>query len=119
MSKPTTSHQPTMDALDAQHALGHYELKQAGFDVQIHSQNRPHHPVATVHKGGRLSEERDAHARLFAAAPDLLNGCNSLLGLIHLISSRSDFPPDIKLLLANNHRIIDAQAAIAKATGEK
>src|SRR5688572_10620114 len=31
-----------------------------------------------------------ANARLIAAAPDLLNGCRALLGLIQLISSRDD-----------------------------
>jgi hypothetical protein len=57
-----------------------------------------------------------ANARLIAAAPDLLNGCRALLGLIQLISGRDDIASELQEVLGSNHRIAEAEAAIAKAT---
>ena len=56
-----------------------------------------------------------ADARLIAAAPDLLDGCNALLGLLQLIAGRDDVSPELRDVLATNHRIAEAKAAIAKA----
>jgi hypothetical protein len=60
----------------------------------------------------------EADANLIAAAPDLLNGCNALLGLLQLICGRDDILPEIRDHLTNSHRIDEAKAAVAKATGE-
>jgi hypothetical protein len=59
-----------------------------------------------------------ANARLIAAAPDLLNGCNALLGLLQIVCIRDDVPSDIRRIFeGGNHRIEEARGAIAKATG--
>src|SRR5690554_1806159 len=63
-----------------------------------------------------IAAEREANARLIAAAPSLLNGCNALLGLIDLVSGRDDMPAAIKEALRDNHRINEARAAIKMAT---
>lgn len=60
----------------------------------------------------------NADARLISAAPELLDGCNAILGLITLISGRDDISPEIREALTNSHRIDDARAAIRKATGD-
>lgn len=57
------------------------------------------------------------NARLISAAPDLLEVCVGLLGLLQLIGSRSDVCDDIRHATTNNHRVLAAQAAIAKARG--
>jgi hypothetical protein len=57
----------------------------------------------------------EANARLIAAAPDLKNGCNALLGLISLILARDDLTPELREVLTNNHRIDEAHNAIVKA----
>ena len=54
-------------------------------------------------------------ARLIAAAPDLYDGCNALLGLLQLVCGRSDVPPEIKAILETSHRRREALAAVAKA----
>ncbi len=67
---------------------------------------------------GLTADENRANARLIAAAPDLLDGCNALLGLIQLIESRDDLPPTLRQALVGNHRVEEALAAIRKATGD-
>jgi hypothetical protein len=62
-------------------------------------------------------EEVEANARLIAAAPDLLDGCNALLGLLQLLSHRDDISDDVREFLTKGHRIDEAEAAVAKATG--
>lgn len=62
--------------------------------------------------------EREANARLIAAAPDLLDGCNALLGLLQLISHRFDVSDQLRDVLLTNYRVNEAKAAIAKARGE-
>lgn len=59
-----------------------------------------------------------ANARLIAAAPDLVDGINALLGLIQLVSARADMPPQIQEALRVSHRVEEARAALAKATGD-
>lgn len=59
--------------------------------------------------------EELANARLIAAAPELLDGCNALLGLIQLISGRDDLTPELREVLRTNHRIAEGEAAVAKA----
>lgn len=61
------------------------------------------------------NEQCEANARLIAAAPDLLDACNGLLGLLQLISGRPDLPVGLDDLLLLNHRTVAARAAIAKA----
>jgi hypothetical protein len=58
-----------------------------------------------------------APAKAVEGASELLNGCNALLGLIQLVCGRDDIPPAIKEALENSHRVTEARAAIAKATG--
>lgn len=55
----------------------------------------------------------EADALLIAAAPDLLNACNALLGLMHLIEPRCD--DTLLEIVRRNHRVEEAKAAIAKA----
>lgn len=61
------------------------------------------------------SDEALANAQLIAAAPDLYNGCNALLGLIQLVCNRDDMPPEIRKVLQENHRTIEARDACMKA----
>jgi hypothetical protein len=62
-----------------------------------------------------LARASKADARLIAAAPDLVDGCNALLGLIQLVCARKDMPLDIKRALESSHRVDEARAALAKA----
>lgn len=61
--------------------------------------------------------EAVANAYLIAAAPDLYDGCNAMLGLIQLILGRDDLTDDLRKVLdaQKSHRIGEAQQAIAKA----
>jgi hypothetical protein len=73
-----------------------------------------------THPGGewecRLAEHA-ANAHLIAAAPDLFDGCNALLGLIQLVCARDDMPPEIREALETSHRREEARIAVAKARG--
>jgi hypothetical protein len=60
--------------------------------------------------------EELANARLIAAAPELFDGCNALLGLLQLVSGRDDLTPELREVLRTNHRVAEAEAAVAKAT---
>lgn len=60
-----------------------------------------------------------ANARLIAAAPELFNGCNALLGLLQLLSHRDDISDEVREFLTVGHRIDEAEAAVAKARGEQ
>jgi hypothetical protein len=62
----------------------------------------------------RSLKEHIANARLIAAAPELLDGCNALLGLIQLVCARDDMPAAIREALTTSHRVEEARAAIAK-----
>jgi hypothetical protein len=66
----------------------------------------------------RKLNEQDANARLIAAAPELYNGCNALLGLIQLLAANPETPPALLHILTEHHRIIEAERAVAKARGE-
>lgn len=62
--------------------------------------------------------EAIANARLIAAAPCLYSGCSAMLGLVQLILNRDDLSPELRAVLqADNHRIAEAEAALAKADG--
>ena len=54
-------------------------------------------------------------APIIAAAPDLVNGINALLGLLQLVCMRDDMPAGIKDALQTSHRVDEAKAALAKA----
>jgi len=45
----------------------------------------------------------------------LINGCNALLGLIQLVTSRDDMPPEIRQALETSHRLEEARAALLKS----
>lgn len=64
-------------------------------------------------------EECEANVYLIVAAPDLLNGCNALLGLCTLLLARDDLPSDVRKVLTDNHRIAEARAAVARAKGRE
>jgi hypothetical protein len=68
-------------------------------------------PTAQPTEGEEL-----ANARLIAAAPELFDGCNALLGLLQLVSGRDDVTPELREVLRTNHRVAEAEAAVAKAT---
>lgn len=77
--------------------------------------------IADAHFSSTLARcvpvaEMQANARLIAAAPELLDGCNALLGLIQLVCARDDMPAAIREALETSHRVDEARAAIAKAT---
>lgn len=70
-------------------------------------------------KYGILADEEGANGRMMAAAPDLYNGVNALLGLVQIIAGRDDVPSDIRRIFeSGNHRIEEARAAILKAVKE-
>lgn len=46
----------------------------------------------------------------------LIDGVNALLGLIQLISGRSDLTPDLREVLKDNHRVKEAEACLASIT---
>jgi hypothetical protein len=73
--------------------------------------------VGRLYCGPEFCDEINANATLVAAAPDLKDGCNALLGLIQLVCARDDMPPAIREALETSHRIAEARAAIAKAEG--
>jgi hypothetical protein len=63
-------------------------------------------------------DSRDrANARLIAAAPNLKDGCNALLGLLQLLAARDDVSDDLRKALTSGHRIDEARAAVAKSEG--
>lgn len=77
----------------------------------------PERFVATA-AGQEDAAERLANAYLIAAAPDLYSGCSAMLGLVQLILNRDDLSPELRSVLqADNHRIAEAVAALAKADG--
>jgi hypothetical protein len=43
--------------------------------------------------------DAEANARLIAAAPELYNGCNALLGLIQLLAANHETPPALLRIL--------------------
>ena len=59
-----------------------------------------------------------ANEALIAAAPELYNGVNALLGLLQLLAANPDTPPALLRILTENHRIAEAERAAAKARGE-
>lgn len=73
----------------------------------------PRVPIATVGgMGWHLGEEAArANARLIAAAPDLLNMCERLLGFAHHYA-------DASATLAAEGMLANAKALIAQAKGE-
>ena len=71
--------------------------------------------IALIPANNRPIGEVIANADLFVAAPDLVNGCNALLGLIQLVCGRDDIPAEIKEALESSHRVGEARAAVIKA----
>ncbi|HEY2105555.1 MAG TPA: hypothetical protein VGH29_07205 [Candidatus Binataceae bacterium] len=59
--------------------------------------------------------ERNANAKLIASAPDLIDALHGLIGLVQLIIPTLAEPQ--RSAVADNHRLVAARAAIAKATG--
>ena len=58
------------------------------------------------------------NALLLAAAPDLLDACEGLLGLLRILQLRPDCSERMVLTMQGNHRVAKAHAAIAKATAK-
>jgi hypothetical protein len=74
----------------------------------------------TANLAWSIGDETDeANARLIAAAPELYNGCNALLGLIQLLAANHETPPALLRILTEHHRIAEAEKAVAKARGEQ
>jgi hypothetical protein len=66
-------------------------------------------PVAHV------SPYHEKQIPLVASAPELLGALRGLVGLTELLRLRDDLPVNVYAILASNHRVRDAIAAIAKA----
>lgn len=82
--------------------------------MDIKSTSDPFHiRLAGVH-GSRPREEREANARLIAAAPDLLAACQALIQYQQLIDDDADVKTG--LLDAYAKAFEGAEAAIAKTT---
>ena len=64
-----------------------------------------------------FGNEADAH--LIAAAPQLYDGCNALLGLLQLLLNRDDLPAEVREAMQTSHRVGEARAALALARGEQ
>jgi hypothetical protein len=91
-------------------------------DDEIEQRYPPHRSVAEVVSLPKSADpdrkEQNANARLIAAAPELYDGCNAMLGLVQLILGRDDLSSELREVLTTNHRIAEAEAATAKARGE-
>lgn len=61
-----------------------------------------------------LGDGNLADARLIAAAPELYDATNALLGLVQMILGRADVSDKLRADIAGNHRLEEARAAIAK-----
>lgn len=71
------------------------------------------------HVASTWAGPHEANARLIAAAPALYSGCSALLGLIQLVLNRNDLSAELRAALQpDNHRIAEAEAALALARGE-
>lgn len=95
----------------SKHTPGNWEaVHRSGSNVQIESRDYPAGRLATVYGNATNDHERDANARLIAAAPDLLAALEMLLFL----------NIEIRVLdAAVGHEALSrARAAIAKARGE-
>lgn len=65
----------------------------------------------------RLAENNPLNATLIAAVHDLRSGCSAMLGLVQLILNRDDLSAELRAVLqSDNHRIVEAEAALAKAS---
>lgn len=62
---------------------------------------------------GQMANEADA--RLIAAAPQLVDGINALLGLLQLLEHNPLTHPEIVQAMRNSHRVQEAKDAIATA----
>jgi hypothetical protein len=62
-------------------------------------------------------EEAAANCHLMQAAPDLLDAVNGLLGLVQLISHRTDLPADLPSAMQHSHRYMDALALVQRIEG--
>lgn len=73
-------------------------------------------PVAdTLNRHHCISPDEDrANAKLMAAAPELLDACNGLLGLLMLIENRCDV--ELLNIIRTNHRVAYALTVTTKAT---
>lgn len=100
-------------------ALHEAEYPDAGGYIppQVFSEADPDTPEFICTMAVRDGITETANGLLVAAAPELLDGCNALLGLVQLISSRADLSEDIKLILLESHRTKEAIDAVAKAEG--
>jgi hypothetical protein len=83
----------------------------------VHVAGKGH--VAKITNPWNDGAEREANVRLIAAAPELYDGCNALLGLVQLILGRDDLSDELREVLTTNHRIAEASAATAKARGDQ
>lgn len=52
------------------------------------------------------------HAEGMLALCDTVDLLHGMVGLVDLLLSRDDLPPDVRKVLQSNHRIVDARAAI-------
>jgi hypothetical protein len=94
--------------MSAKHTPGPWEASITANSIgQRHIYDENNHPIAqTVHKDVEHPERISANALLIAAAPELLDALQNLLGFGINGTIESQMAQD------------DARAAIAKATGE-
>lgn len=77
-----------------------------GFSVPINASHELAFDLATVHHGGNDTEAL-ANARLIAAAPDLLDAVQHLLGA-HAVVDRNGVLPDLPAALAQASALVDS-----------
>lgn len=77
--------------------------------------------IAAVVSNLRAPSEVEANARLIAAAPDLLEACQELIGVIDSVDGEADYSKEEWAALgsAKLHAEDRIRAAIARATGEQ
>lgn len=99
-------------ATTPEHTPGPWKSKVDGFGISVFAESRPHIAVAIVGKGGRISEERDANARLICAAPDLLAERDRLREELERQKAKTEFEAERGGDIEND--LDTAQATIAE-----
>jgi hypothetical protein len=88
------------------------------WDIDIFGHDRPSLALASAHKGGRISEERDANAHLISAAPELLEQTQLLVRCLEYEIRVSEKNGDDEGARLKSFTLAQARAVVAKALGQ-